>query len=203
MPKELKKTLLFSLIFFSIICALLIGQSWDESFNLNNGKITLNYLLSLGQIHEKYFYSEYYSPIYWTLNYFITQIFPNKYQIEISHLVNLSFSLSAVIAFGKIGKELFNKQIGNILMFLIILYPIFFGHMAINSKDTILAFCHGWLLYLIIRYLKTNQFSDRSRWYIYKIVFLLAFATGIQFLFFGTLITIIIFLFLAIIISKI
>ena len=202
MIKKIKIPLIFSFIIFSILCSLLLGEAWDEGYNLNHGKNTLYYLLSFGKSHSNYLYSQFYSPIYWSFNFFITEIFPIKYQIQVSHLVNLAFALSGIIAFGKVGKELFNKSVGNILMILIILYPIFFGHMSINSKDTILAMCHGWILYLIIRYLKDDQATGKSINYIIKIGFLLAVATGIQFLFFGTLITIILFIFFDIIFFK-
>ncbi len=202
MIKKIKIPLIFSFVIFSILCSLLLGEAWDESYNLNHGKNTLYYLLSFGQSHNNYHYSQYYSPIYWSLNFLITEIFPVKYQIQISHLVNLSLALSAIIAFGKIGRELFNKSVGYILMVLIILYPIFFGHMSINSKDTILAMCHGWIFYLIIRYIKDNKIRNKSIGYIFKIGFLLAVATGIQFLFIGTLATIILFYFFDIFIFK-
>ena len=45
-----QKILLFFLFAFSIYCALKIGQSWDEEFHLIQGKITLDYLFSLGKI---------------------------------------------------------------------------------------------------------------------------------------------------------
>ncbi len=201
MIKKIKTPLIFSLILFSILCSILVGEAWDEGYNLAHGKNTLYYILSFGENYKEIFYSQFYSPIYWTFNFLITEIFPYKYQIQISHLINLAFSLSTVIAFGKIGRQIFNKSIGNILMFLIILYPIFFGHMAMNSKDTILALCHGWILYLIIRYLKGGN-KDKRLGYIIKIGFLLAVATGIQFLFIGTFFTIILFFILEIFYFK-
>ena len=90
--KKSYKIFLFFLLIFSIYCSLIIGRSWDEDFHLYQGKITLNYLFSLGQNDKLYIYREFYSPIYWTLNYFISQIFPYKYQIEVNHIVNLFFS---------------------------------------------------------------------------------------------------------------
>ena len=48
-----QKTLLFFLLIFSIYCALTIGQSWDEATELLRGKITLDYLFSLGDVDKK------------------------------------------------------------------------------------------------------------------------------------------------------
>ena len=75
--KKKQKILLFFLFSFSIYCALIIGKSWDEGFHLIQGRVALNYLLSLGRINEDLFYREYYSPIYWSLQYLLTQILPS------------------------------------------------------------------------------------------------------------------------------
>ena len=100
------------IVIYSVYCSLTIGQGWDEVLQLWIGKNTLDYLFSFGKIDNVYLYREYYSPIYWSLNYFLTQIFPFKYQIEASHLINLTFSLSAIIGIGKLSKELFNQKVG-------------------------------------------------------------------------------------------
>ena len=49
MTKTRQKIILFFLFIFSVYCALTIGQSWDELTNLATGKITLEYLFSLGE----------------------------------------------------------------------------------------------------------------------------------------------------------
>ena len=77
------------------------------------GKITLDYLFSLGKIDKDIIYREYYSSIYWSLLYLVTEIFPTKYQIEVSHLINLIFSLGVIFGIGKISKELFNKKVAS------------------------------------------------------------------------------------------
>ena len=111
MIKTKQKILFLFLVCFSIYCALTIGKSWDEGFHLNQGKVTLDYLLSFGAIDKDIYYREHYSPIYWSLKYLFIQIFSYKYQIETSHLVNLIFSLSAIIGIGKLTKELFNQKV--------------------------------------------------------------------------------------------
>ena len=200
--KKKENILLFFLIFFSIYCAINIGQSWDEGYHLLQGKITLDYLLTFGEIDKDLFYREYYSPSFWTLKYFVIEFFPKKYEIEISHLINLSVSILTVFGIGKLCKELFNKQVGKIVFLVLFFYPIFFGHMGFNSKDTILAFSHVWTFYYLIKYLKFQNLSDKINKYIYYIAILTAIASGIQIVFFGALLPIIIFLLLDIFLFK-
>ena len=89
--KKKEKLLVFFLLSFSIYCAIIVGQSWDEGYHLLQGKITLEYLFSLGQIKKDLVWGEKFSPSYWTIQYLIIQIFTSKYQIEIAHLINCNF----------------------------------------------------------------------------------------------------------------
>jgi len=197
MSKKKQTILLFFLFLFSSYCALTIGQSWDEGFHFLQGKITVNYLLSLGKIDKDIFYREFYSPIYWSIQYFLTLIAPAKYQIASGHMVNLIFSISAIFAIGKVSKELFNKKVSKIVFLVLFFYPVFFGQMGFNPKDTILAFCHVWIFYSILRYLK-----NQSNKYVINIGILGATGTGIQLFFLGSLLPIFIFLICEIFILK-
>ena len=153
MIKSYKKFLFIILIFFSSFCAVSIGFSWDEGFLIKQGKSTANYLLSLGLIEpEKYFRSEFYSPIYYALRYLFVQAIPKIYQFEANHLVNLFFSLATIIGIKKISEIFFNKEIGKWVFLILFFYPVFFGHMGFNSKDTIIAFCNIWIFYYIVKY---------------------------------------------------
>ena len=64
-----------------------IGQTWDEGADLLKGKITLDYLLSLGEINNNTLYRENYSPIYWSLLYFLTKIFFEYFQQSFFRIV--------------------------------------------------------------------------------------------------------------------
>ncbi len=203
MSKKKKYTIEVILIVFSIFCALTIGQSLDEHYHLIQGKITLDYLLSLGAINDYINYREFYSTLYWSLQYFITEIFPLKYETEVAHLFNLVFSMGAIYGIGKVGKELFNKKVGEIVFLILFLYPAFFGHMAINNKDIILAFSHVWIVYLILRYLKIQHIRKKTNKYILYLALLSSISTGIQLTFFGSLIPIILFTLFEIFIVKI
>ena len=125
MSKHNQKILIFFLFLFSLYCALIIGESWDERFHLIQGKIITSYLFSLGKINTDILYRENYSAIYWSLSFLLTNIFPSKYQIEASHLINLAFSISTIIGIGKISSELFNKKVAKITFLILFFYPIF------------------------------------------------------------------------------
>ena len=188
MSKINKKIIFYILILFSSLCAISIGFSWDESFLINQGKVTTNYLLSLGLSEpDNFFRREFYSPIYYSFRYLFVQAFPASYHFEIGHLVNLFFSIATIIGTKKICEEFFNKEVGIIVFLILFLFPAFFGHMGFNSKDTIIAFCHVWIFYLAIRYIKSHKSSQ-----IYHIGLLSALGTGINLFFLGSLLPLIV-----------
>lgn len=184
-------------IFFSIYCSLILGKSFDENYQKLQGIITFNYLFSFGSNKHEVFTNDpltkFYSSIYWTIQYFISLFFPQKYSVYIHHILNLLVSFSGAYGFFKLGKELFNKEIGKIFFGLLFIYPIFFGHVSINPKDTILLFCHVWIFYLLIRYLKTQK-GDKSK-INFPIILSVLFSigTGIQYLFIGSLLPLLLF----------
>ena len=202
MIKKRENILLFFLFLFSIYSALNIGQSWDEEAELLKGKVTIDYLFSFGKIDKDLVYREYYSPIYLSLQYLITKIFPLEYEIQVTHLVNLFFSLTTIFGISKICKIVFNKKVGKIAFLVLFFYPIFFGHMGFNSKDTILAFSHVWITYLAIEYLRIQDNKEKRLRSIVYMGILLAVGTGIQLVFLGSLLPIILFIFLEIFFFK-
>ena len=195
-------SLIILLIGFSVYCGLTIGQSLDEEYHLAQGKITFDYLFSLGKINKDIPYGEFYSTIYWSLLYIITELFPRKYLTEISHLVSLFFSFAVIFGIGKVSSELFNKKVGKIIFILLFFYPIFFGHMSINNKDTILALSHVWMVYLILRYLKKQDIKNKTKKYVLSLAVLGAVSTGIQLTFLGSQIPILLFLLIEIFLVK-
>ncbi len=198
MSKINKKIIFYILILFSCFCAVSIGYSWDEGFLINQGKVTTNYLLSLGLSDpDNIFRREFYSPIYYSLRYLFVQVFPKAYHLEAGYLVNLFFSITAIIGVKKICEEFFNKEVGIIVFLILFFFPAFFGHMGFNSKDTIIAFCHVWIFYLSIKYIKSHESSQ-----IYYIALLSAIGTGINLFFLGSLLPLIVFFFLEIFLFK-
>ncbi len=198
MLKSKKKVLFLILIIFSSFCAISIGYSWDEGFLIRQGEITANYLLSLGLVDpDNLFRREFYSPIYYSIRYLLVQAFPVTYQLEAGYLFNMVFSITAIVGIKKICEELFNRNIGMIVFIILFFFPAFFGHMGFNSKDTIIAFCHIWIFYFTIRYIKLNKGK-----YIYLIGLLAAIGTGLNLFFLGSLIPLILFFFLEIFYFK-
>jgi len=168
MLKKVEISTLIILIIFAFYCALTIGSSWDESYEMTIGKERLKYLFSFGSYkdYKFYRYTEFYPGFYNTLAIFVTKIFPNKYEIEIWHLTNTIFSISTVFGIYKITSNLFDKKVGKIVFLLCFLNPIFFGHMAMNSKDTMVAFAHVWSTYIFLRYLQKQNISNNRNRYI-------------------------------------
>ena len=75
--------ILFLAFLFAAYCAIKIGASWDEGFHINQGKITLDYLLSLGNINKEILYRENYSPIYWSLLYLLLKFFLLSFKLKL------------------------------------------------------------------------------------------------------------------------
>lgn len=190
----LKKYILYIFISFSVYVAIIIGETWDENYHYEIGKITFNYIFSFGQINKDLFYREVYSPLLWMVQYFISLIFPITYKTEVLHVINLFFALTAAFGLKKVTKILFNSKVSEYAFVLLLFYPVFFGHMSINSKDIFLASCHVWIFYYLLKYLRYPN-SIRPIELKLKISILLAIGTGIQLLFIGSLLPIILFLF--------
>ncbi len=189
-------------IVFTFYCAFKVGTSWDEKYYHLIGKINLDYLLSLGQIDQSFDQKYRYSTLYWSLSSLFSQIAPKKYSIEMHHIINSVFGLITIVGVSHVVKKLFNKTIANISCVFLFLIPFFFGHFAINNKDTIIAFAHVWIVYYLIKY-SVKNFDNKSRLLlILKISILSALGTGIQLLFMGSLIPIIIIFFVYLFLFK-
>ena len=76
MAKQKQKILFFFLFIFSVYCALTIGQTWDEGADLIKGKITLDYLFSLGEIDNDTLYREKLFPNLLVFTIFLNKNFP-------------------------------------------------------------------------------------------------------------------------------
>ena len=113
------------LIFYTLYCSFNIGMSWDESFYQKTGEINLKYLLSFGQIDESFPSKFRYSTLYWTVLSFINQMFPQKFNLEVYHILNSFFGLMTIVGLYKLNKILFNKPIAKISSIFLFLTPFF------------------------------------------------------------------------------
>ena len=192
MTNKINNVILCLLIVYSIFCALIIGISFDELFYLAQGNERLKYLFSFGS-YDYLDYRDYnfYPGFYDTSVTFLTKMFPKKYEIETLHLTNLLFSISTIFGISKISNELFNKKVGKIVFLLCFLNPVFFGHMAMNQKDMIVAFANIWSTYLIIRYLKNQQINEKRNRYVILGGLAVGLGLGVRMVFLGTLVPVI------------
>jgi len=190
-----KKTFLFLIFLFLIYCAIDIGTMWDHGTHLQMGKNKLRYLFSLGKINNEFWFSKYFPGISYTVTAFFTIMFPKKIESETLHLINLLVSLSAVFGLSRIAKIFFNEKIANITFLFFLFYPTFFGHMAINPKDTVVTVSYIWITYLVIKYLTKPHMCQNKQICLLKIGFLIALGTGVNLAFTAILLPLIIFIF--------
>lgn len=154
--------LIFALLFLGLVNSLYIGASWDEPFHHTNGMNRLKYLITLG-VFENYDFSNirFYPGFYDTLSagiYYLIEktntTFAINYTIEIKHLTNYLFFCLSILGLYKVTSLfLNNKLFALITCLLTTLSPQFFGHSAINPKDTIIYFSLIWFIYFFIKYL--------------------------------------------------
>ena len=197
MYKKVEISALTILFIFAIYCTLIITGFWDENFEMTMGRERLRYIFSLGSYENFDFYnSKFYPGFYNTIAIFFTKMFPAKYETEIWRLSHVLFSILSIFGIYKISSILFNKKLGKIVFVLCFLNPIFFGHMIMNSKDTIVVFAHIWTTYIILRYLQKQDISHKSNNYIILAGLTIGLGTGVRLPFLITLLPLIIFTFL-------
>ena len=164
----------FEVIFFIILilycfyCISQLGRTWDTLFHYELGKDRLDYLFSLGtnKVDDSISSKKFYPGAYNTILAFLLQLFPRNFLVESIFLINLIFSILTAYGISKVSEELFNKEIGKITFLVCLFNPVFFGHMAINSVDTIVAFSYVWFFFLILKYLKNNQSKEKRDNYV-------------------------------------
>ena len=195
MTKKINLIVLAALLPYLLYCAMQLGPTWDVFFHYEFGLDRLNYLLSLGanEINTNIQVSKYYTGAYSTISAFFVQFFPRRYNLEAIYFFNSIFSTLAIFGIYKITKEFFNKQIGQITFLICFFNPIFFGHMAMNGMDTIIAFANIWCFYEIIRYLKYQQDNEKRRNYVICCGLFLGLGLGVRYSFLITLVPILLF----------
>ncbi len=194
MENNLKRIVSFFIIFFAIYCALIIGLHWDATSILTQGNDKIKYLFSFGKINDPPFWYRYFPGVSYAVNSFLINLFPLNFKYEVFHILNLIISFFGALGVTKISKELFNSKASYVILLIIILHPIFFGHMAMNHKDMVVLTSMVWIVYYFLRYLKKQSSEEKRIKYLYKIGILLSVGTGIRIVFIATLAPIIIFL---------
>ncbi len=185
------KKLIPIFILFGIYCSFVIGISYDEFFHIENAKKRLKYLFSLG-IHDysSVLHLRYYPGLYDTLSSLIISAFPKNYENEFHHVLNFLVGISGIFALKKFVKIIFKKKTSDIFFILCLFTPLFFGHLGMNPKDTIIASANFWILYYVFKYLTTDSYIRRSS-ISTKLGLFIGLGAGVRIMFLGTLIPII------------
>ena len=200
--KSLKQALIILSAIFSLYCVFFNGLSYDQIFHIENGEKRLRYLFSLGRYdYYDILHLRYYPGLYDTISALLATAFPRNIYYESFYLINFLTGLVGLFGLKKVVKIFFGSNISKIFFIISLFSPIFFGHLPINPKDTIIATANFWILYYVIKYLKTDSILIRKDTAI-KIGFFLGLGAGVRVLFLGTLIPIIIFFFLEIFFFK-
>ncbi len=192
--KNFRLGIISILIMFSYYCSLSIGISWDELFEINRGQERLKYLFSLGSYDVAPVQNEkYYPGLYSTIAAFVSNIMPKKYIYETYHLINNTFSILTIFGLYRLSKLLFNENIAFISLIILFLNPTFFGHMAMNPKDTIIAFSLVWLTLTLFRYLAYQKNKNKRIKFVIYAGLLIGLGLGVRMQFFALLIPLFIF----------
>ena len=180
MQITVKKFILSIIFIYLIYTALSIGTMWDAGYHLLQGKNKLNFFLTIGQVNKEFFFDKYIPGISYTITAFIINIFPKQFEFESLHLINMLISLSAIFGLRNVTKLIFNKKISIIAFFFFIFFPAFFGHMAINPKDTIFTVSFIWVSYFVLKYLIKKNIQKNNLTYLIKISFFIALGSGVR-----------------------
>lgn len=204
MINKISISVVWLLVIFTIYCGIVVGLSYDTFFHADIGNKRLKYLFSLGKAEytTTHWHYKFYPGLFDTISAFVTKMFPKKYEIEVQNIVRCIFSISTIFGISKISKELFNAKVGKIVFILCFFNPIFFGHMAINPKDTIIAFSNVWSTYLILKYLKNQTLDDKRNHYVILLGLTIGLGMGTKLVFPATLLPVLLFVFIDIFFIK-
>ena len=189
-------------IFFCLYCIFYNGLSYDQIFHIENGERRLKYLLSLGSYdYYDILHLRYYPGLYDTVSSLLASAFPRNYYYESYYLINFLTGLLGIFGLKKVVKFFFGVSVAKVFFIISLFSPIFFGHLSINPKDTIIASANFWILYYVIKYLKVETINIKRDISI-KIGLFVGLGAGVRVLFLGTLIPIIFFLLIEIFFIK-
>ena len=192
--KNLRSGIIYLLIIFSYYCSLMIGISWDEPFEITRGQERLKYIISFGGYEIAPAQNDkYYPGLYSTISAFLSNIMPKKYIYETFHLINNTFSILTIFGLYKLSKLLFNKNVAFISLIILFLNPTFFGHMSMNPKDTIIAFCLIWTTLVLFKYLTYQKNKNKRIKFLIYASLLIGLGLGVRIQFIALLIPLFLF----------
>jgi hypothetical protein len=185
--KKIDSNALFTILSIALFLLLLIlilttfqsyGISWDEPVQHSYAQTVLRYYTSLFQ--DKAALSAEYSAYYYGAFYeVLAELFHCIVPIGIYESRHLFYALTGILGVWgcwKLVRALVNPAAAFWTAVLLILYPSYYGHMFINSKDIPFAVLYIWSLYYLLRFL--NQFPNIEMGTLLKLGLTIGFAMG-------------------------
>ena len=200
--KKIEILVIILLSIYAIYCSIIIGPSYDEFFHYKNGEKLFNYIFSLGRREYVDIIYLYHFGLYDFLGAFFSKNFTSNYIIESHHILNLIFSFLSVFGIYQVAKKLFNKNVAKITFLITFFNPIFFGHFAINPKDSIIAFSYIWIFYLSLKYVEKQNNQNIRYNYLFYLILLISLGLSIRLTFIFFLLPIFFILFSEIIFKQ-
>ncbi|PRQ03080.1 hypothetical protein ENSA5_17990 [Enhygromyxa salina] len=141
------------------------GITWDETWHLNYGRHVIHWYASFFADDAALSYrADYlYGGSFDGLGYLARQISPfDKYATI--HLFGASVACFGLLGAWKFGRLLGGPAAGFATLVLLVLTPVWYGHMFNNPKDMPFAVGYVWALYYEVRILISMPAVPRSEW---------------------------------------
>ena len=141
------------------------GITWDETWHLNYGRHVIHWFVSGFTDDEALWYrADYlYGGAFDGLGYLVRQISPlDRY--ETIHLFGALVGCLGLLGTWKLGRLLGGPAAGFLSLLLLVLTPVWWGHMFANPKDIPFAVGYVWSLYYLIRIFITVPSVPPREW---------------------------------------
>ena len=141
------------------------GITWDETWHLSYGRHVIHWYASLFADESALTYrADYlYGGSFDGLGYLARQISPlGRY--ETTHLFGALVACFGLLGTWKFGRLLGGPAAGFVALVMLVLTPVWYGHMFNNPKDMPFAVGYVWALYYEVRILISMPAVPRNEW---------------------------------------
>lgn len=158
----LSKALLFCTLIIILATVTDYGITWDETMQHNYGRDVVNYYLSgrrdLGfqEFRDLYLYGGLFDSLAYALSQ-LTQRLSILGLYETRHLLNALIGFLGLFGVYQLGRLLYGARGGFLSLLVMILMPVYYGHLFANPKDIPFATFFVWSIYAILRYLRSQS----------------------------------------------
>jgi Dolichyl-phosphate-mannose-protein mannosyltransferase len=132
------------------------GASWDEPLQYNYGAMVVHYYTSsfkdLSALYVADFNLQYYGGFFEVVSWFATRILPFGIY-ETRHLISALCGIVGIVACWRLVRFLSGTRAAFWTALLLALYPPYYGHMFINSKDIPFAVFYVLSLYMMLHWM--------------------------------------------------